>query len=135
QRSQLDRNRRLLDRLARATLRAQDEERTRIAHEIHDTAAQSMVSAFRFLDAARAPSGANGQEPDPRLVAASERLLAAIGEVRAVLAHLLPPGLEELGLANALRTRIQSLRESGVDAEVVGDLPRLEGWVEQALYG
>lgn len=135
QRRELDRSRRLLDRLARQSLRAQDEERARIAHEIHDTAAQSMVSAFRFLDAARVASGSDDAEPDPRLVVASERLRTAIGEVRAVLARLLPPGLEELGLADALRTRIRSVREDGIDADVVGDLPRLEGWVEQALYG
>lgn len=135
QRRQLDRNRRLVDRLARQSLRAQDEERARVAHEIHDTAAQSMVSAYRFLDAARVASGSDADQPDPRLVVASERLKTAIAEVRAVLARLLPPGLEELGLADALRTRIRSVREDGVDAEVVGDLPRLEGWVEQALYG
>jgi len=135
QRSELDRNRRLLDRLARAALRAQDEERARLAHEIHDTAAQSMVSAFRFLDAARVASGAGGRDPDPRLVSASERLQAAIGEVRAVLARLLPTGLEELGLAEALRARIRSVSEDGIEAEVSGDLPRLESSVEQALYG
>lgn len=135
QRSELDRSRRLVDRLARATLRAQDEERARLAHQIHDTAAQSMVSAFRFIDAARAASGAGGEDPDPRLVAAGELVLTAIGEVRAVLARLLPTGLEELGLAEALRTRIESVREDGIEAEVTGDLPRLEPWVEQSLYG
>jgi signal transduction histidine kinase len=135
QRVQLERNRRLVDRLARTTLRAQDEERSRIAHEIHDTAAQSMVSAFRFLDAARAASGAGGQPPDPRLVNASERLLTAIREVRAVLARLLPPGLDELGLAEALRARIQAVGGGGLTGEVYGDLPRLEAWVEQSLYG
>ncbi len=135
QRRELDRNRRLLDRLARATLRAQDEERARLAHEIHDTAAQSMVSAFRFLEAARAASGAGGRDADPRLVSASERLRAAIGEVRGLLARLLPTGLEELGLAEALRTRIRSVGDDGIEAEVSGDLPRLEPWVEQALYG
>jgi signal transduction histidine kinase len=135
QRSELDRSRRLVDRLARATLRAQDEERARLAHQIHDTAAQSMVSAFRFIDAARAASGADGKDPDPRLVAAGELVLTAIGEVRAVLARLLPTGLDELGLAEALRTRIGTVREDGVEAEVTGDLPRLEPWVEQSLYG
>ncbi|HEX2756215.1 MAG TPA: sensor histidine kinase [Candidatus Limnocylindrales bacterium] len=139
QRRQLDRNRRLVDGLARATLRAQDEERSRIAHEIHDTAAQSMVSAFRFLDAARAASGANGHEPDPRLVHASERLQSAIREVRAVLARLLPPGLEELGLADALRTRLNTAHADdgshSTTGAVSGDLPRLKAWVEQALYG
>jgi signal transduction histidine kinase len=135
QRLELERNRRLVERLARETLRAKDEERSRIAHEIHDTAAQSMVSAFRFLDAARVASGANGQEPDPMLVSATDRLLTAIQEVRSVLARLLPPGLEELGLADALRTRVEALVQEGPAGEVIGDLPRLESWVEQALYG
>jgi signal transduction histidine kinase len=135
QRSQLQRNRRLLDRLAQDALRAKDEERSRIAHEIHDTAAQSMVSAFRFLDAARVASGADGRDEDPRLVAASERVLAAIGEVRAVLARILPPGLDELGIADALRARLRSVAESGIDVDVEGELPRLTEWVEQTLYG
>ncbi|MBA2380480.1 MAG: sensor histidine kinase [Chloroflexi bacterium] len=134
QRRELDRSRRLVDRLARATLRTQDEERARIAHQIHDTAAQSMVSAFRFLEAARTASAADVRGPDPRLVNASDRLRTAIGEVRAVLARLLPPGLEELGLAEAMRVRLHDLGD-GIGGEVVGELPRLEGWVEQALYG
>jgi signal transduction histidine kinase len=135
QRRQLDRNRRLVDRLARESLRAKDEERSRIAHEIHDTAAQSMVSAFRFVEAARAASEKDGGRPDPRLVVASDRLQTAIREVRAVLARLLPPGLEELGLADALRARIQAEGHDGLTGMVSGDLPRLTPSVEQVLYG
>ena len=100
QRRELERNQRRLDRLAQQTLQASDMERTRIAHQIHDTAAQSMVSAFRFLDAARAyAAGA----PRPVRWTRSWRTprsawSLAIKEVRAVLDDLLPPGLEELGL-------------------------------------
>jgi signal transduction histidine kinase len=73
-------------------------------------------------------------DPDPRLVAASERLRTAIAEVRTVLAGLLPPGLDELGLAGAIRTRLDA--EGGAVAGAVGgDLPRLQPSVEQALYG
>ena len=57
QRRELERNQRRLDRLARQTFQASDLERAKIGHQIHDTAAQSMVSAFRFLDAARAFAG------------------------------------------------------------------------------
>ncbi|HEX8941045.1 MAG TPA: ATP-binding protein, partial [Candidatus Limnocylindrales bacterium] len=160
QRSELARNQRRLDRLARETLRASDLERARIGHQIHDTAAQSMVSAFRFLEAARASAhaavasassdgpagsaspgspvaaGAASAAVDEYLATASERLQTAIQEVRAVLARLLPPGLEELGLAHALRRRTAELAtESGLAVEVEGSLPRLEAWVEQALYG
>jgi signal transduction histidine kinase len=137
QRRELERNQRRLDRLARQTLRASDLERARIAHQIHDTAAQSMVSAFRFLDAARAFVVSHpGESVDGYLESASDRLVTAIKEVRAVLADLVPAGLEELGLAQAIHHRMKSLAaESGIDMTIDGDLPRLDDWVEQALYG
>jgi signal transduction histidine kinase len=63
-------------------------------------------------------------------------MVTAIGEVRAVLADLVPPGLEELGLGQAIQTRMNSLAaESGMDMSIDGALPRLDDWVEQALYG
>jgi len=136
QRTELERSRRRLDRLARTTLRAKDDERARIAHQIHDTAAQSMVSAFRFLEAARTETAAGGADEDRRVAAASERVVAAIGEIRAVLARLLPPGLEELGLAHALRSQLdQGAEGNGIETHLAGELPRLEPWVEQAIYG
>lgn len=137
QRAELERQRRRLDRLAREALRSQDVERARIAHQIHDTAAQSMVSAHRFLDVARASAASgNSSAADEHLTSAAERLQTAISEVRAVLASLLPPGLEELGVAHAVRNRLAQLTaQTGVTALVTGDLPRMEGWVEQAMYG
>ncbi len=138
QRAELGRSERRLDRLAREALRAQDLERARIAHQIHDTAAQSMVSAYRFLDAARASGkpASGTREAADHLAFAAERLRTAIGEVRAVLASLLPPGLEELGVAHATGRRVGELTAgTAVTGHVTGDLPRLEGWVEQAFYG
>jgi len=135
--AEIERNRRRLDRLARETLRAQDEERARVAHEIHDTAAQSMVSAFRFLDAARAAARRDGLAGTlaSDLDAAADRLQTAIREVRAVLARILPPALEELGLGPAISARLEGVRREGVGGSVSGDLPRLQPVVEQALYG
>lgn len=136
QRTELERQGRLLDRFARASLRGQDNERARIAHQIHDTAAQSMVSAYRFLDAARS-STATGRSDlvEAHLALADDMLQTAIGEVRAVLASLLPPGLEELGVGHALDSWLARLTAgTQVVSQVVGSLPRLEGWVEQALY-
>jgi signal transduction histidine kinase len=137
QRHELERNQRRLDRLARQILRASEFERARIAHQIHDTAAQSMVSAFRFLDAARALARQHsGESVEGYLESASDRLVVAIKEVRTVLADLVPPGIEELGLAHAISTRMAALAaESGMDMTFEGDLPRLDDWVEQALYG
>lgn len=137
QRREMERSQRRLDRLARQTFRAGDLERARIAHQIHDTAAQSMVSAFRFLDAARVYAAQHpGELVDEYLESASDRLVVAIKEVRAVLNDLVPPGLEELGLGQAIHSRVRSLAaESGMEMTSDGDLPRLDDWVEQALYG
>jgi signal transduction histidine kinase len=124
-----------LDGVARETLRESEEARTRIAHELHDTAAQSMVGAHRFLAAAQ--TSLDG--PDParaarHLESADGALMTAIREVRHVLNTLVPPGLEELGLANALEIYVRDNVPDGVGAQVTGGLPRMEGWLEAGLF-
>jgi len=124
-----------LDSLARETLRESDEARTRIAHALHDTAAQSMVSAHRFLEAARASlAGERPEAASGHLDAAQERLLTAVREVRAVLNTLVPPGLEELGLANALLIHVRDAVPERMAVEITGELPRTEGWLEAGLF-
>ena len=149
QRGELDRARRLADRLARDAVHIGEHERARIAHQIHDTAAQSLVSAVRFLDAATADLGApdsTGPGPAGRapiwrtsarrhLGVAQERLRTAIGELRAILDELIPAGLE-LGLDQAIRYRHRDLLvEAELTGTVKGSLPRLEPWVEQVIFG
>jgi signal transduction histidine kinase len=124
-----------LDSLARDTLREAEAARTRVAHELHDTAAQSMISAHRFLEAARASLAAKQPDTAERhLDAAQERLLGAIHEVRSILNALVPPGLEELGLANALEILVRDRVPNGIAVEVTGQLPRLESWLESDLF-
>jgi signal transduction histidine kinase len=124
-----------LDSLARETLRESEESRTQIAHTLHDTAAQSMVSAHRFLEASRASlAGPHPEAAGKHLDAAQERLLTAIREVRHVLNTLVPPGLEELGLANALTIHVRDTVGEGIIADVTGDLPRVEHYLEAGLF-
>lgn len=124
-----------LDTLARETLRESDQARVQVAHVLHDTAAQSMVSAHRFMEAARASLGGSRPENAPRhLDAAQERLLTAIREVRVVLNTLVPPGLEELGLANALKIYTRDNVPESIATAVTGELPRTEGWLEADLF-
>ena len=124
-----------LDTLARETLRESEQARVHVAHVLHDTAAQSMVSAHRFMEAARASLGGTRPENTPRhLDAAQERLLTAIREVRIVLNTLVPPGLEELGLANALKIQVRDNVPGAIATSVTGELPRTEGWLESELF-
>ncbi len=124
-----------LDSLARETLRESEDARTEIAHTLHDTAAQSMVSAHRFLEAARASlASPDPSAADRHLAAAGERLLAAIREIRSVLNSLVPPGLEELGLANALRIFVRDAVPPSIAVEISGDVPRAENWLEAGIF-
>ena len=124
-----------LDTLARETLRDSEKARIDIAHSLHDTAAQSMVNAHRFMEAARASLTGPRPETAPRhLDAAQERLLAAIREVRLVLNTLVPPGLEELGIANALRIYVRDNVPETIETEVSGELTRAESWLEAGLF-
>jgi signal transduction histidine kinase len=124
-----------LDTLARETLRESEEARVSVAHNLHDTAAQSMVSAHRFLEAARASlSGPRPESAGAHLDAAQERLLMAIKETRAVLNNLVPPGLEELGLANAIQIHVRDFVPETITVDVEGQLPRAEYWLEAGLF-
>lgn len=124
-----------LDTLARETLRESEEARVGVAHILHDTAAQSMVSAHRFLEAARTSlAGPHPESAGRHLDAAQERLLAAIKEIRTVLNNLVPPGLEELGLANAIQIHVRDTVPESVGVEVTGQLPRAEYWLEAGLF-
>ena len=124
-----------LDTLARETLRESEESRVAVAHALHDTAGQSAVAAHRFLEAARA--SLNGPRPESagrHLDEAQERLLTTIKEIRTVLNNLVPPGLEELGLANALQIHVRDTVPDTIKTEVTGQLPRAEYWLEAGLF-
>jgi signal transduction histidine kinase len=94
-----------------------------------------MVSAHRFLEAAEAEL-ANGrpEQAAAHVEAAHTGLMAAIADTKRVLNALVPPGLEELGVANALEVYVRDRVPAGTDASVTGSLPRAEGWFEARLF-
>lgn len=78
-----------LARATRGEARLGDE---RVAHALHDTVAQSLVSAHRFLEAARASLAASREEAaTQQLDAAQAAVLDAIRELRKVIDELAPP--------------------------------------------
>jgi signal transduction histidine kinase len=128
-----DASRKLLGTL----LQAQDEERRRIARELHDSTAQTLLGVALTLDRL--------QKIAPRL---SEAALALLSESSGLLAQaqreirtfsylLHPPALEEAGLAPALRDYVGGFsRRTGikVDLEIAPELERLSRETELALY-
>jgi signal transduction histidine kinase len=111
-RSESDR-RRLLAEL----VRVQEEERRRIANEIHDDPVQAMTAVEMRLESLRRRME-DGEERRT-LEQLSASVGAAIGRLRRLLVDLRPPRLDREGLAPALRAVLERLRsETGIDADL-----------------
>ncbi len=79
--------------LARATQGEAELGRERVAHSLHDTVAQSLVTAHRFLEAARASLASDRSDAAmQQLAAAQAAVLEAIAELRRVIDGLSGPG-------------------------------------------
>ncbi len=134
----LERSRRLTEQLTQQVLSAQEEERRRIARELHDETAQSLATLGIYIDSALASDRAS---MSPHLEAGlrhvrevADRTLVG---VRSIIADLRPSLLDDLGLAAAIRWQAQHrLEEAGirVDLQVRGEGCRLPSSIETALY-
>jgi PAS domain S-box-containing protein len=118
-------------------LRAQDEERRRIARELHDSTAQEL--AVVAMNLGRLEEWIEGRDPwAENLLADSLAVLAQGNRDLRTLAHLLhPPMLEELGLARALRHYVDGFSQrSGIRVELDcgQDLERCSDEIETALF-
>jgi PAS domain S-box-containing protein len=102
---------------ALAVLGAQEEERRRIAHELHDEALQLVVELRRQVErAVRSAPDAEEQLHDARDLAD-----ALIGELRTVAFRLWPPDLEDLGLVASLERLVADASRHGTAAELQVD--------------
>ena len=117
--------------------RLQDDERRRLARELHDTTVQNLV-ALKF-DLARAQDRAGSLDPKFQEIMAKSMELAeqCIREIRTLSYTLHPPLLEERGLASALRLFAEGFSQrSGVSVALAfpEDIGRLPHEVELAGF-
>lgn len=118
----------------RAQIEAQEEERRRIARELHDEIGQGLTTALLLLRRDR--EAAPGAQRE-RLDEAREIIKDTLHGVRRILAELRPESLEELGLGSALMNLARRVAAaSGIDvrADVPQQLPRLSREVELAVF-
>ncbi|MGA8764325.1 MAG: MEDS domain-containing protein [Candidatus Sulfotelmatobacter sp.] len=112
-----------------------DEERRRVAHELHESTAQ-VLAALAINLRVLGEREANGR--DSKLIGESAGLVnSLLGEVRQ-LSHLLhPPTLEEMGLPSAIQwyTELFAKRSNiNVTFEIPGDFGRLSRDKEIAVF-
>jgi signal transduction histidine kinase len=131
----LDREQRLQDLVGRL-IGAQEEERRRVAYDIHDGLAQIAVGTHQHLQAFAHRYRPRSPQSRTDLYRALELSRQTIREARRVIANLRPTALDDFGLATALRLHVDDLRADGwtIDFDENLDGERLPMAVETALY-
>lgn len=120
--------------LAGRVLRAQDDERQRIARDLHDSTCQNLLAASLNLDRLKGFVTVGGRSV---LQETREMIELSMGELRTLSYVLHPPLLEDCGLSAALREYVRGFaKRTGirVAVELPGDLGRLAPAIENALF-
>jgi signal transduction histidine kinase len=124
-----------LRRLSAYLMTLQDEERRRIARELHDSTGQKLAAAKLQLDSLVKSGKVKDQEKV--VVEASQWIDECFQEVRTLSQLLHPPLLDEAGLLSATRWMVDGFSERAniqVALQVVGEFGRLPQPVELALF-
>lgn len=135
--AELYRKSRQLEMLNESIIRLQDEERKRIARELHDSVGQLLAAISMnnsFVEAERyrlSPDAAKRITENNRMVEEITR------EIRTISHLLHPPLLDEAGLASALRCYVEGFSERSridVKLEMPSELPRLPEEIELSIF-
>ena len=131
------------DRTARLTevlgkvISAQEEERLRLARELHDETAQTIGALSIAIDRARYSLQKAPPETIEQLQEAQDIARRLLEEMRRLILDLRPMMLEDLGLAPAIRWYAEThLQERGVETTVEIEQPaaRLPSHLEVSLF-
>lgn len=118
-------------------MRAQDEERRRIARDLHDVTVQNMVAIKADLSGVERGSQDLTPRADEMLQEGMSLCDQVIQELRTLSYLLHPPFLDEVGLVPALQWFVRGFIErSGIQVEllVMDNIGRLAKEVETALF-
>ena len=125
-----------LRELTARLLQLQDDERRRIARELHDSVGQMLAALTMNLSAV----GADIERLTKTAVTLADSgvLVQEMNKEIRTISHLLhPPLLDEAGLASALRWYVDGFAERSqidVDLDVPGDFGRLSSELETAIF-
>ncbi len=132
----LQHQRTLVRQLLRRSISAQEEERARIARELHDDTGQTLTAVQLNLDRLGRVLEGEPEEIQDRLELVRALTKRAIGDLRRIINDLRPGTLDRLGLAPALTSVAeQTLSPLGIKVAVEVELPeRLPGEIETILF-
>jgi PAS domain S-box-containing protein len=123
-----------LQRLSGQLIRAQDDERRRIARELHDSTGQVLAALSMTLSQMQKDSSAANAR---KFEECRDLIASAASEIRNLSYLLHPPLIDEVGLASAVAEYVQGFQKrSGlaVQFEISRDVGRLDGNREITLF-
>jgi len=126
----------LLATSRRRIVAAREEERLRLRRELHDGLGPTLAALGLKVDRARAESSADPAAVGPLLDEIRTDLRGALAQIRTLSRELRPPGLDALGLVDALREQLATIGGPAdpvveIEATDVGVLPAA---IEVAAY-
>jgi PAS domain S-box-containing protein len=127
---------RRLQELVGKILVAQEEERRRVAYEVHDSLAQVAAAAHQHLQAFAQYHPPQSEEAREDLTQVSKLVRQTVGEARQIIANLRPTALDDFGLKSAVRLHLDALRAEGWRIgyeDTLGD-ERLPAATETAIF-
>ncbi|HWB69283.1 MAG TPA: sensor histidine kinase [Solirubrobacterales bacterium] len=105
-------------RAGSAALRAQEEERARVARDLHDEVNQSLTGLLLRLEAVREEAP---PELEPELAETKALANQAMRELLSLARQLRPTALDDLGLAAATAGQVEQLGRGEIEAEFSAD--------------
>lgn len=118
-------------------IKAQEEERRRVAREIHDGPAQSMANiVFRAEVCERLTETDMGRAKN-ELKELREQVRLCLKEIRKIIFDLRPMSLDDLGVVPALRKIMDTFKERNgltIDFTVIGEEKRLSSYIEIGVF-
>jgi two-component system sensor histidine kinase UhpB len=122
---------------AAALLQGQEEERARLARELHDETVQTLIALEHRIHMVRRALQRDPATLEGRLVELSQMATDSVHEVRRVVRALRPLYLEDLGWLSAVRALAEDLDRRGdlmATFRLMGPERRLDPIQELALY-
>lgn len=115
---------------------AQEAERIRIARELHDDIVQRLIAVGQSIDRVQRTLEQDVEQGRERLHAVRNDVTTTVQALRAVIADLRPPALDELGLIPAVEflLRRTSDTQPHVELSVLGEVQRLDLHSELAVF-
>jgi two-component system NarL family sensor kinase len=123
--------------LARSVWRVQEDERRRLAHELHDGVGHSLTALIHLVSQASAALAERPDEARERLDRARNVAQATLQETRALSRLLRPQILDDLGLEAALRWLARSFHDDhriAVSLEFDDPFPDVDGDLSTLVF-